>query len=46
MTVLPGTGDERTVDDLAPLPDDGLRYALLDGWLLLTPAPALLHQRR
>jgi len=45
MTVLPRTGEEWTVDDLVHLPDDGLQYELLDGLLLVTPAPALLHQR-
>ena len=36
---------EWTVADLAGLPDDGLQYELLDGLLLVSPAPVPLHQR-
>ncbi|WP_210418200.1 Uma2 family endonuclease [Ruania zhangjianzhongii] len=45
MTVMPRTGGEWTVDDLDRLPDDGLQYELLDGLLLVTPAPVPVHQR-
>lgn len=45
MSLMPRTGEEWTVDDLDRLPDDGLQYELLDGLLLVTPAPVLAHQR-
>jgi Uma2 family endonuclease len=35
---------EWTVDMLRELPDDGRRYELLDGVLLVSPAPAPKHQ--
>jgi Uma2 family endonuclease len=35
---------EWTVDMLRELPDDGRRYELLDGVLLVSPAPAARHQ--
>ncbi|QUH05879.1 Uma2 family endonuclease [Saccharopolyspora erythraea] len=34
-----------TVYDLEAMPDDGNRYELLDGMLLVTPAPGLKHQK-
>jgi Uma2 family endonuclease len=37
--------DEWTLEDLARLPDDGRRYEIIDGSLLVSPAPAYLHQR-
>jgi len=43
MTTMPVTRDW-TVDDLDALPDDGLRYELVDGVLLVSPAPAFPHQ--
>ncbi|MGH8774777.1 MAG: Uma2 family endonuclease [Jiangellaceae bacterium] len=45
MTVMPRATDDWTVDDLEAIPDDGLRYELVDGMLLVSPAPSFLHQR-
>ncbi|MEV4895372.1 Uma2 family endonuclease [Nonomuraea sp. NPDC055795] len=42
-TVLPGR-PPFTVDDLLRFPDDGNRYELFDGSLLVSPAPTPLHQ--
>jgi Uma2 family endonuclease len=33
-----------TVDDLEDLPEDGSRYEIIDGALLVTPAPSMDHQ--
>ena len=43
MTVMP-RDHEWTVDDLARTPDDGLRYELVDGVLLVSAAPSTVHQ--
>jgi Uma2 family endonuclease len=40
-----GAADPYTVDDLEGMPDDGRRYELLDGELLVSPAPGWSHQR-
>ncbi len=37
-------GRALTRDDLDSLPDDGHRYELLDGVLIVSPAPRVLHQ--
>ena len=34
-----------TYADYAALPDDGRRYELIDGELVMTPAPGYVHQR-
>lgn len=38
-------GAPLTRDDLDSMPDDGHRYELIDGSLLVTPAPSWPHQR-
>ncbi len=43
MSVLP-RDSEWTVDDLEHTPDDGLRYELVDGVLLVSAAPSNQHQ--
>ncbi len=40
----PTTSREFTVDDLDRTPEDGRRYELVDGVLIVSPAPSLLHQ--
>ncbi|MEW9548936.1 Uma2 family endonuclease [Nonomuraea sp. NPDC050783] len=42
-TVLPGA-PPFTVDDLLKFPDDGNRYELFNGSLVVSPAPSLPHQ--
>jgi Uma2 family endonuclease len=41
----PKPGEPFTVGDLDRMPDDGHRYELLDGTLIVSPAPGLPHQR-
>jgi Uma2 family endonuclease len=41
---MPGDTDGFTVEDLEAFPDDGRRYELVDGVLLVSPAPLPRHQ--
>lgn len=41
-TLVPSTW---TVDEYEHLPNDGMRYEILDGELAMTPAPSTEHQR-
>ncbi len=42
---MPDTVDRWTREMVLALPDDGNRYELFDGELLVTPSPSYLHQR-
>src|SRR5207302_4284629 len=42
--VLP-RGAPLTYDDLQAMPDDGHRYELVDGVLIVTPSPKIVHQQ-
>ena len=44
MTSVIPHGRPFTVDDLEAMPDDGNRYELIDGMLLVSPAPNWAHQ--
>jgi Uma2 family endonuclease len=41
----PPAGQLFTVDELDRMPDDGRRYELLDGALVVSPRPVIAHQR-
>ncbi|HEY2641659.1 MAG TPA: Uma2 family endonuclease [Streptosporangiaceae bacterium] len=40
----PAAGQPFTVDELDLMPDDGRRYELLDGVLIVSPRPRVIHQ--
>src|SRR5437667_5908234 len=42
---MPETSGRWTRDMVLALPDDGKRYELFDGELLVTPAPSVVHQQ-
>jgi Uma2 family endonuclease len=42
---MPNTARRYTVDEVLAFPNDGNRYELVDGELLVTPAPSFKHQR-
>jgi Uma2 family endonuclease len=42
--VMPLPVPRLTIDMLDDFPDDGTRYELLEGMLLVTPAPSFAHQ--
>ena len=41
----PKRGEPFTVDDLERMPEDGRRYELIDGMLIVSPAASVPHQR-
>jgi Uma2 family endonuclease len=43
-TGWPAAGRPFTVDELDRMPDDGRRYELLDGALIVSPRPSTVHQ--
>ncbi len=42
---MPDTARRWTREEVLALPDDGNRYELLDGELLVSPSPRFIHQR-
>jgi Uma2 family endonuclease len=43
--VMPSPQTDWTIEMVEALPDDGNRYEVIDGKLLVSPAPSTLHQR-
>jgi Uma2 family endonuclease len=43
--LVPASGRSWTFDDLLNVVDDGFRYEIIDGSLLVTPPPGIGHQR-
>ena len=43
--LVPASGRSWTFDDLLNVDDDGFRYEIIDGSLLVTPPPGIGHQR-
>jgi len=41
---MPLTIPRYTIEDLARFPDDGQRYELVEGMLIVTPAPGMVHE--
>lgn len=44
-TIMPAVEVKYTYRDLRSTPDDGKRYELFEGDLIVSPAPTILHQR-
>lgn len=44
MALVVPAGTPLTYEDLQTFPDDGRRYELIDGTLIVTPAPGVPHQ--
>lgn len=42
---MPAPRTDWTLEEVHALPDDGYRYELLDGELLVSPSPSFAHQR-
>ena len=42
---MPQTHSDWTLEMVHALPNDGMRYELIDGELLVSPAPSTRHQR-